>query len=132
MSSLPSEIPKVRIAGYVIEPVDVVERMPVESGPDRVRLMTLATPALVSVQWRLSRAQLQVFDNWFRNTLRQGEQRFTMPLLTGGGVNTEEASFDVFPTYEREGAKWLVSAVLLVEEREMMTVNDLAAIGISL
>lgn len=81
------------IGGYGIEPQDGVARTDMDSGPARQRRRWTTTPTDFPVTWKVTRAQLALFEAWYYHHAAEGAAWFNITLLSGTGLNLHEARF---------------------------------------
>lgn len=93
MAAYPATLPPPLQSGYVITPDDPLLRTSMSAGADRVRRQTTAAPSRISVLWRLSAAELALFEAWHSVQLLDGALWFDCDLANGMGFSTMQARF---------------------------------------
>lgn len=118
MPSFPSSLPLPLIEGYSIQPLDQVIRTDMETGAPRARRRTKARLDRLSVRWRLSDAQMQIFRSWFSDDVNGaggGSIYFSIPLRVGtGGIATNQARIVRWEASLLSPSLWEVAAELEV------------------
>lgn len=74
---------------------------------------------------QLSDAEQATFEQWFESDLLMGTRFFTLPLLTGAGLNDSSAQFVKLGPTRRSGLRWETTVQLLTDSRhELKLSND--------
>lgn len=122
MATWPTYLPAPLRAGYEINPEDPILRTQMDAGPDRVRRRYTAIPSRIPVSWRLTEAQLALFEAWHKYEALDGAAWFTVSLVNGLGFQSMEARFAKPPKKALlSGTNWEVSAELEVRALPVMT-----------
>jgi hypothetical protein len=98
MSSWPTTLPNINLAGYSLSPVDQTIRTEMESSTSRARRRTSARNDRLSVSWVMTDAEFATFRTWFdadsSTGAAGGAAWFTIKAGIGeGGLTTLEARF---------------------------------------
>ena len=75
----PRGLPGPLAEGYAVEMQDTSLRSAMDTGPGKVRQRFSAASSYVTANWRMDRTQLQVFHDWYVNTLHRGTLPFLWP-----------------------------------------------------
>lgn len=128
--SWPARLPLPTFEGYGIEPQDAVTRTDMESGAARQRRRFTSVPTRIPVRWRLSATEFGLFEAWFHWMAEDAGGWFSISLLGGIGMVAHEARFvggaSPYKAQPRRGGRddgvtWIVTAVLEVRQRPMMS-----------
>ncbi len=116
--TFPTTLPKPSMSQYSLTPVNNVIRTEMEAGPARTRRRYISVPMDVSVTWTLTRAELDAFQTFYRETICDGAGWFLMPVVMGNGEALRTARFK--QPYEAATVAnehvWRVTATLEVME----------------
>jgi len=102
-------------ATYEINPVPIVIRSQME-GKTRVRKRFSKQPYITTISFRLSDAQLPVFEYFWQNELSSGVEWVQMPLVSGRGLQYVKARFMTEPKTSADGRYWKVSVQVEIDE----------------
>ena len=119
MATFPSTLPKPLASSYSLSPVDQTIRTDMEGGLARVRRRTTARNDKVSVNWRMTDAQMAIFRAWFEDAstgISGGAGWFTVSLAIGttGVVSVEARFIGPFKASNITALIWSVAAELEV------------------
>ncbi|MDT3708176.1 MAG: hypothetical protein ROZ09_15245 [Thiobacillus sp.] len=118
MATWPTTLPSPEKDGYQITPMAQTIRTEMETGMPRVRRRSAARMDQVTVAWKFTDAQMQIFRTWFNSATDAagGASWFTIDLAVGEtGVEPVEARFSGEWTADMlAGINWRVSAKLEV------------------
>lgn len=89
----PEALPNVIMGDYSYKQANNLIRTEMESGPAKVRRRFVSVPTDVNVSWKFSRAELAIFENFFRNTIYDGATWFQIKLVNGAGETLCTARF---------------------------------------
>ncbi|MCI0558863.1 MAG: hypothetical protein MN733_10240 [Nitrososphaera sp.] len=84
----PDELPQSPLLdGLMYEPESNVEGFTPRMGPDLVYSTATTSGARAQFSWIMTLAQLRLFDDWYRNALKRGANRFKMndPIINEPG-----------------------------------------------
>jgi len=106
--AFPAQLPVGKLAGHVIDAVDISERTIYEAGEQRVRRLFTIVPQKASVSWFLSQEHFDIFDDWYENTLLAGSFPFDVQVAGEGvvGVVWYTANFITPYTMETVATRW--------------------------
>lgn len=93
----PVTLPAPRVGGYGYKKVDPHARTQMDAGNRRVRRRFIVTPTDVTLQFRVTRAQLATFETWFADEALEGQAWCTLPLINGQGKTMVRARFSDMP-----------------------------------
>ncbi len=130
-TAFPNTLPLPTFEGYSIEPLDVILRTDMESGPARQRRRFTQAPTKLPVRWRFTAHEFMVFESWFKNKAKAGGAWFSVTLLGGLGMTDHEARFvgrGQAPYNAQphrggpgDGARWIVTSALEVRDRPVLS-----------
>jgi hypothetical protein len=66
--------------GFGLKPVSPLLRTELTSGRARQRRLYTSTPTQATVAWLFTDPEAQLFEAWFRDTIKDGADWFNMPL----------------------------------------------------
>lgn len=72
--------------GFGLKPVSPLLRTELTSGRARQRRLYTSTPTQASVAWLFTDPESQLFEAWFRDTIKDGADWFNMPLRSPLGI----------------------------------------------
>lgn len=113
----PCALPGVRVNSNGYSPQELVRSNNVQNGPPRFRLQADSGWLQFNVGWSFDQLQTQVFENWFKHTLRNGSKSFNIELQVAGGLLEHECYFVGVPQYTQNQRRWSVTASLLAISR---------------
>lgn len=121
-AAFPSGLPCGLQTGYGLQHVSPLIRTPMVSGRARQRRAFTSTPTIASVQWLFTRPQAQAFEAWFRSTIHDGADWFTVRLSTPLGSHDYLARFAGMYDGPRlaGGRYWEIAAEVELEERAVL------------
>jgi hypothetical protein len=123
----PASLPPPDVATYEIDDKPPVRRTDMDDGHARQRVTGTATPTEIPVQWTFKQWEWMLFEAWWRHKVNYVSY-FNITLLGGIGMVAHEARFkapDGFPKAPlRSGNRFIVSAMLEVRERPMLSEAD--------
>lgn len=118
MATWPSTLPRPKVDGYQLAPVDPTLRSDMEVGAARARRRTAARNDQVAVSWLFTDAEMAAFRAWFDDAAGAagGPAWFTgIGLALGNGIVASEARFaGIWQASAVPGLNWQVSARLEV------------------
>ena len=94
-----------------------------ESGTVRQRRRFTVEALQVKVSWELSDVELEVFTAFHKHRLNLGNDWFTLPMPSGGGVKDHTVRFvqgKFSQDYQNVG-RWRVSATMDVRDRDTLS-----------
>lgn len=114
--TFPTTLPGMSMKSYSLKPMNNVIRTEMESGPARTRRRYVSVPTDVTVQWRFSLAELQTFQDFYRNSIYDGAAWFNIKIVDGRGEGTYLARFKepYEAVTEAREHLWMVNATLEV------------------
>ena len=116
-------LPQISGYGYDDQPNEL--RTEVEAGPAQTRQLFRSVPTMFQGNWLWTTAQLGLFEAW-RKYVAPGGAWFDMHLLTGAGEALHTVRMVGTPTPRMRGRnRWLVSARMEVEEKQVMNAEDM-------
>jgi pyoverdine/dityrosine biosynthesis protein Dit1 len=130
MADYPGILPLNLAPGMTVEPDDPVARTTWDQGPSRSRNLFTCAPTMVSVTWRYSRLQHEIFEAWHRYKIHNGADWFGvwLVLASGSGKVFYQAKFKKMwksKTVNDSCVMWDVSAVLEISDRIFMSETTL-------
>jgi len=118
----PETLPAPRIGGYGYKQVDPNARTQMDAGNRRVRRRFIVTPTDVTLQFRVTEAQLAVFEAWFESDALAGQAWCTLPLVNGQGKTMVRARFRDTPQVSGvDGATGIFDVSVPAETMSMPT-----------
>ena len=90
----------------------------VETGVPRFELMFDIAPSFPSVTWLFKPLEFQVFEGFYRHTLKLGSISFRMKLKVGDGVREHDCFFEKPYRPSLQGKLWRVTASLVTLEKK--------------
>jgi len=94
----PATLPAARVGdGYGYQPVSPFARTNMDSGLARQRRRFVSVPTNVTAKFRLTTAQLGIFETFYWNTINAGVSWFVVPLINGRGKNSVRARITEAP-----------------------------------
>ena len=119
--SFPITLPSFLIRNYGIEPQDSVLRTAMEAGAPRYRQKFTQIPIFFDIEQILESDEYFLFISWFQTSINGGQDRFTVDLDLGDGLQTMEARFLSPPKAKRiDDSKYNVGGRLEVENPTLM------------
>lgn len=114
--NFPSTLPNVMMSSYSLKPMKNVTRTEMEAGPARTRRRYISVPTEVKAEWRLTLAELQVFQAFYRDEIFDGAAWFNIKAVDGRGEATYKARFrePYEASTEAREHLWSVTAALEV------------------
>lgn len=111
MAAWPGTLPVPVLSGYGGSPAQAFVRTDMEAGPARQRQRFTATPEDLTVSWKFTPAQMEIFRVFWQDTIHRGADWFTMTLDTGDGLIAYDTRFTKPYKYQAApGMNWVVSA----------------------
>jgi hypothetical protein len=101
MPSWPSTLPVPLQDGYGFKETPSFARTQMDAGNARQRRRFLTTPTTVTLKFRLSTAQVGIFETFFEDSLFGGTGWCLMPLYNGQGKAMVQARFTDTPNIGR-------------------------------
>lgn len=124
----PDSLPLPSLKNYAVKPKTNLDRTDMEVGQARQRRRSTATLDQVPVQFELTAWEEMIFDAWIDLRANAGATWFTMPLLSGRGLETWEVRILGGTDREnrpRNGARWICTLTLEVRDRPKLTGAEL-------
>lgn len=114
--TFPTTLPNVVMSSYSIKPMNNTIRTEMEAGPARTRRRYISVPTEVKAEWRLTLAQLAIFQTFYRDTIFDGVAWFKIKVVDGRGEGTYLARFrePYEASTEAREHLWMVRATLEV------------------
>lgn len=114
----PENLPIPLVTSYNHSDSQKVRRNDVETGVPRFELLSEDGPSMPSVAWLFKPLEFQVFEGFYRHTLKLGSISFDMKLKVGFGVEVHECSFIKTYNPSLQGKLWKVTANLVTVEKK--------------
>lgn len=113
----PSDLPPVQRSSRSARTVNPKMTHSLASGRTRERRLFTAVPVFQEVEWKFTTEQAARFERWFRETLKDGTEWFTMRLHLPQGDGPYPFRFSGIYTGPdligpREDGVWVVTATL--------------------
>ena len=114
--NFPATLPGMSMRNYSLKPTNNIIRTEMEAGPARTRRRYISAPTEVTVQWRFSLDELEIFQTFYRDTIFDGAGWFNIKVVDGRGEGTYLARFrePYQATTEAREYLWTVNATLEV------------------
>lgn len=94
MPAWPATLPAPTVRGYALKPKRPVVRTAMEGDPARQRRRFTQTSTTIPVSWKLTEAQMAIFETFHQNELLDGAAWFDdITLINGQGVRLYSARF---------------------------------------
>lgn len=118
----PPSLPLPLRNGYGANTASPLMRTEMQSGRARQRRKFTNVPVFAGVSWILTRPQAMIFESWFKNTLVDGAEWFTIKLRLPIGFKDFECRFvDIPQGPELVGIElWRYTADLELKDRETL------------
>ncbi len=131
VATWPARLPAAPLReGYSGDPHQAATRTEMEQGTARKRHLTAAPPAQISLKWRMSAEQFEIFKSFYHFDLREGTGWFNVPLWFGSGMVTVEAQFsERYQAAARGAASVTVTTALTVRELPTMSEEEAATLA---
>lgn len=97
-SQWPDSLPAPRIDGYSRKDTPSFVRTTMDSGASRQRRRFVTTPKTFQQAYRMTQAQLEIFEIWFENQAFGGAAQVLMPVITGAGKSYVQCKFTDTPS----------------------------------
>lgn len=114
----PENLPIPLVTNYSHPDAVKVKMIPVETGVPRFELMSECGHSLPTVKWSFKPLEFQVFEGFYRHTLKLGSISFDMKLKVGFGVEVHECRFTKPYKPSLQGKLWKVTATLVTVEKK--------------
>lgn len=120
----PKQLPTPQQQGYELQTVSPLLRTRLRSGRARQRRAFTNVPTIVKVNYLMTEGQAQLFEGWFRWTLKDGSEWFNCRIKTSLGLQDYVCRFtDIFTGPKMLSPKyWRYSAELEIRDRQ--TIGD--------
>lgn len=131
LSLWPETLPPPLVEGYSLSPRPSLLRTEMETGAARHRLRSLTVHYQVTAEWRFTQDGLAIFDAWWAQNTRMGEQWFVMPLAVPLDIQAVEARF--LGPWQAEllpAKRWRVSARIEIRDLQRLTEDELAVASV--
>lgn len=116
--SYPINLPIPLVSGYKHSDAQKVMMTSVETGVPRFELINTITPSFPTVTWLFKSLEFQVFEGFYRHTLKLGSISFRMQLKVGDGVRVHDCFFEKPYRPTLQGKLWRVTANLVTLEKK--------------
>lgn len=120
----PTNLPIPLVTGYSHPDSQKVRRNDVETGPPRFELLSEDGPSFPTVNWLFKPFDFQVFEGFYKHSLKFGAISFTMNLQVGAGLKVHECYFNKAYKPSLQGKLWKVTASLVTIEKQYDTLAD--------
>jgi len=120
----PTNLPIPLVTGYSHPDSQKVRRNDVETGPPRFELLSEHGPSFPTVNWLLSSIDFQVFEGFYKHSLKFGAISFNMNLQVGAGLKVHECYLNKAYKPSLQGKLWKVTASLVTVEKQYDTLAD--------
>lgn len=120
----PKQLPMPQQQGYELQTVSPLLRTRLRSGRARQRRAFTNVPTIVKVNYLMTEGQAQLFEGWFRWTLKDGSEWFNCRIKTNLGLQDYVCRFaDIYTGPKMISPKyWRYSAELEIRDRQ--TIGD--------
>lgn len=116
--SYPINLPIPLVTAYSHPEAAKVKMIPVETGAPRFELISESGHSMPTVSWLFNPLEFQVFEGFYRHTLKLGAISFDMQLKVGFGVEIHECRFTKPYKPSLQGKLWKVTATLVTTEKK--------------
>lgn len=118
----PKTLPLPLQEGYGMQVGSPLQRTEMESGRARQRRKFSNVPTIIDVVWMMTEGQAQLFEAWFRFSIKDGAEWFECPLRTPMGLKQYVARFtDIYSGPALVGGSyWRFSARIELRERQTL------------
>lgn len=120
----PTNLPIPLVTGYSHPDSQKVRRNDVETGPPRFELLSEDGPSFPTVNWLFKSIDFQVFEGFYKHSLKFGAISFNMNLQVGAGLKLHECYFNKAYKPSLQGKLWKVTASLVTVEKQYDTLAD--------
>lgn len=126
LKKYPSGLPAAQKRDRAFQMVDPLVSTQSSNGQTRWYRRFTDVPTATPVSWIFSDLQCQVFQGWFKDTLRDGAEWFDMPLTTDVGRHVEQCHFvQAYSGPKRLGFnRWQIGADIVLRRRPLGAPND--------
>jgi hypothetical protein len=103
-------------------------RTQMESGESRQRRTSASVPEKVTLKWKLTAQEMEVWRSWWKYTLLDGTAWFQCQITSGASVVESNCRFtDVYSAMPEGPDVWIVSGQLETDDLPLMSEADLEA-----
>jgi len=120
----PTNLPIPLVTGYTHSDAQKVRRNDVETGAPRFELLSEDGASFPTVTWLFKPVDFQVFEGFYKHSLKFGAISFNMNLQVGAGLKTHECYFNKPYKPSLSGKLWRVSASLVTVEKQYNTLEE--------
>lgn len=89
----PATLPKLVMTNYSYKPVNNLIRTNMEAGPAKTRRRFVNVPTEISAEWIFTRAELGIFEKFWKEQLYDGAAWFKIKVVNGAGETECNARF---------------------------------------
>lgn len=113
---VPNGLPLWLVAGHSITPASVFDDVPMLVGHGRKRRVFTTAPRIATVALILEADEMVAFDDWYENTLKVGNERFTAEIanLGPGRVFWTAQWLEPYDAEPLHLGRWRVTCALLL------------------
>ena len=115
--SYPTNLPIPLVTGYNHPDSQKVRVIKVETGVPRFELLSENGSSFPTVSWLFNQLEFQVFEGFYRHTLKLGEISFSMKLKVGDNIRLHDCHFNKPYKPTLQGKLWKVTANLITLEK---------------
>lgn len=117
MADWPSTLPNPLMSGYSMRDDLPLIRTEMEQGPPRVTRFSANFDTIITATIFITNAQLEIFRDFFENTVNLGADFFDIAANTKGTVVPHRCRIMNTPNYRLAGNRWTVTLTLETDER---------------
>lgn len=89
----PATLPKLVMTNYSYKPTNNLIRTQMETGPAKQRRRFVNVPTEISAEWIFTRAELGIFEKFWKEQLYDGAGWFKLKVVNGAGESECNARF---------------------------------------
>lgn len=89
----PTQLPAPNLDGYGLQNGEAMQRSELSSGRARQRRRFTSVPTVATVSWVMTQPQSQLFEAWYKYTLKDGAEWFEGKARTALGYGDYEMRF---------------------------------------
>lgn len=120
----PTNLPIPTVTGYSHPDSQKVRRNDVETGPPRIELLSESGPSFPIVSWLFTSFDFQIFEGFYKHSLKFGSISFNMNLEVGAGLKLHECYFNKAYKPILQGKLWKVTSSLITVEKQYDILAD--------
>lgn len=98
-----NDLPLPERKGYGLDRGQQFLRTDMQSGSVRQRKQFSTIPDTIQQSWVMTRAQLELFEGWYKHKINCGADWFRMKVSDGSGVNLQDCRFTAPYKYKEIG-----------------------------